>query len=356
VTYWRVPVGLVLLLAAGCGGGPTSPNPGQTTNPGGPAPSPGNHAVTGVLVSATDDTPVTAPVSFTVASTLLGLSSANGTFTIGFPATGANRTILSAAGFVDRQTDIGAPGADLRLSLIPSSFDIAAFDQMFRHASVSGQPNGLTRWRTPPRLVLERRVVQFTLPVCQSSYVATDEEIGAADVDRILRDTQDGYDLLTAGRVGPLAGVETQFSGVDAPVATRQSGRILLMRAKGLQSPQNNYWGYACWSVTADGEVTGGFIVVDRDFDLSVNPSLRQYHRSLWMHELGHTLGCQHVTGRDSVMNSNARLQPSTFDLQAARIATLRPTGNRPPDIDPVSQTATSLARVTPSLTWHGAH
>lgn len=345
------------VLAAGCGGssGPTSPgNPtGVPASPTGPSPTP---VVTGSVTSATDDS-AAGNVAFTLTAggTLVGVSDIGGAFSVGFPAAGLNRTFLAAVGFVTRETNILAPAANLKLSLIPSTFDLASFNQMFRHAQVGGSGAGLTRWTSAPGLVIERRVVEFT-EICALTYPALDEEINGVDTDRIIADMRDGYQLLTAGRLGPLASIETQEAEAGSTVSPRQSGKIVVMRGVGLTA-KLGFWGYACWSRTADGEVAGGFIILDRDFDSSTNPSLSQYHRSLRMHELGHTLGCQHVsTGRLSVMNSNARTEPNDFDRQAALIATLRPTGNRMPDTDPMSHSATSASPTSQALIWHGAH
>lgn len=349
----RLPVLLICMaFAAACSEGsrPTGPRT-PVPNPGpapGPTPNPGPYVVTGATQSATDGSAAPS-VSFTVNGTLIGISGANGSFSAGFPASGLNRATLTASGFVTRETGISAPANDLTLSLIPSTFDIAAFDQMFRHSS-----SGLTRWRTAPSLVVERRVVQFT-QICAQSYQAIEPTIGGSDTDAILTDMRDGFDMLTAGRLGPLASVSTQTSDAGATITPRQSGRILVMRGEGLTAT-TGFWGYACWSTTGDGEVTGGFIILDNAFENSTSPNHVPFKRSLRMHELGHTLGCQHVsTGRVSVMNSNARTEPNDFDRQAARVAALRPTGNRTPDIDPPSHTATAL-RAPQSVTWHGAH
>ena len=301
--------------------------------------------MTGALINATDDTAVSAAVSFTVGGTLVGVSSATGTFSVGFPASGANRTVLSAAGYVDRQTSVTAPGANLRLSLIPSSFDLAGFDQMFRHAAA-----GLTRWTSPPGLVIENRVLQFT-DVNASSYLALDETLTPLESGSLSADMLLGYDLLTAGRIGPIASIGLRQAAAGAMVTPRQDGKIVVTRQAGL-TEATRFWGYARWSTTSDGAVTSAVIILDRDFERSASP----FQRSLRMHELGHALGCQHVTGRVSVMNTDARTEPNTFDRQAARIATLRPTGNRTPDIDPLSHTATSLTRAAQPLIWHGAH
>jgi hypothetical protein len=304
--------------------------------------------VTGTTTNAVDGSAVQG-ISFTVSGTLLGASGANGTFAVGFPAAGTNRASLAATGFVTRETGVTAPGGPVTISLIPTSFDLTAFDQMFRHSS-----SGLTRWRSAPGLVLERRVVQFT-QVCAQSYQAIDDLITGSEADSILTDMRDGYTMLTDGRLGGLASVEQQTADAGATVVPRVSGKIVVMRGAGLTTA-TGFWGYACWSTTGDGEVTGGFIIVDRDFDKSTSPSLAPFHRSLRMHELGHTLGCQHVSGRTSVMNSNARTEPNDFDRQSARVASLRPTGNRTPDIDPSTHIATTAGRARQTLTWHGAH
>lgn len=307
--------------------------------------------VTGSVVSALDDAAGAANVAFTVAGTLVGRGDAGGAFAVGFHTSGMNRTTLAADGFVTRETGIEAPGGDRRLSLIPLAFDLASFNQMFRHTQLTGAGPGLTRWADPPGLVLERRVVDFTDTFCAASYPALDETISDGDGQEILKDMRDGYELLTAGRLGPLASVTTQTEA-GASVSPRQAGKIVVMRAVGLTA-KRSFWGYACWSTTADGVVTGGFIILDNDFERNPSP----YHRSLRMHELGHTLGCQHVdVSRQSVMNSNARHEPQLFDLQAARVAMLRRPGNRTPDIDPVSHIATTAARITQPVTWHGAH
>lgn len=338
---------LVAVLAAACGGssGPTAPRDQNPPSSGG-TPTPGAFTTTGTLINALDEAPA-GSVSFSVTGTLVGRSESSGAFSIGFPASGLNRTVLSAAGFVTRETGIAAPASGLRLSLIPASpaFDLVAFDQMFRHSS-----SGLTRWTSAPGLVIERRVLQFT-DVNAATYQALDETVSASDTDEIIADMRLGYDLLTAGALGPLASVSTQLADAGATVTPRQDRRIVVTRQKGLTAA-TGFWGYARWSTTADGEVTSGVIILDRDFE--TGPSA--FHRSLRMHELGHTLGCQHVTGITSVMNSNARTEPNTFDRQAARLAMLRPSGNRTPDLDPPAHTATTASRAPQALVWHGAH
>lgn len=340
----------VLATAAGCSSGsPTSPR----TEPSGDNPpiTPGGQVTTGTVTSAIGGA-AAGVVSFTVNGTLVGRSDAGGGFSVGFHDPGVNRTVLTAGGFVTRETGIRAPAAGLSLTLIPSALDLTAFNQMFRHAPASGAAQALTRWTEAPSIVIERRVLQFT-DVSAPSYVALEETLTDAEVASIITDMTRGYEMLTGGLLGPLRSVTSRTSARGAAVSVNEPGRIIVTRQVGL-TDSSNFWGYARWSTAADGEVTRGFIILDRDFEQSDSP-FAQYHASLRMHELGHTLGCQHVTDGTSVMNANARTEPNDFDRSAGRIAHLRPVGNRTPDIDPTGHAATTLARGG-ALTWHGAH
>ena len=344
----RFGLALVLACALGCSyGNPTGPDDDDDDLPATNPPVTG-HIVTGTAVNAFTDGAAPS-IAIATNGTALGSSAANGTFTIGFSATGVNRITMSGAGFVARQTGVQAPSANLQLSLIPSSFDLNAFNQMFRHASVNGGP-ALTRWTGPPKLLIERRVLQFTTTGA-TSYTALSETLTDAEVAGITTDMRDGYALLTAGRLATFQSVETRTSAPGAAVAIGQPGYIVVTRQVGLTAAEH-YWGYARWSTAADGEVTRGFVILDRDFERSASI----YKRSLRMHELGHTLGCNHVfLPFRSVMNSNAETEPNTFDQQAAKLAMLRPVGNRAPDIDPDGASATTASRAARPHTWHGA-
>jgi hypothetical protein len=71
------------------------------------------------------------------------------------------------------------------------------------------------------------------------------------------------------------------------------------------------------------------------------------------MHELGHALGYDHVTSRQSVMNSTPTVEPTPFDRQAAAIVFDRPPGNRAPDVDPTRVSANRAPAPGPQqLTW----
>ncbi len=339
---------LVSVVACASGSSPTRPDDGDAPPDNPPVTG---HIVTGTAVNVLTDG-AAASIGFATDGVALGRSAADGTFRVGFSASGVNRLTMSGTGFVERQTGVEAPSISLRLSLIPSSFDLNSFNQMFRHTQ-GADGAILTRWTSAPALLIERRVLRFT-GVGAPAYTALEATLTDAEVASIRTDMTDGYALLTAGRLGTFTSVRTRTTAEDDPVSIAEAGTVVVTRQAGLTSA-TGFWGYARWSTTADGVVTRGFIILDRDFETSTSPLLTQYRRSLRMHELGHTLGCQHVSGIVSVMNANARTEPNTFDQQAARIAMLRPAGNRAPDVDPTGHTATT-ARAAAARTWHGAH
>lgn len=337
---------LAVALASACSSSGSPTTPGTSPSPNIPPPS--GHIVTGTAVSALTEA-AAASITISAGSTPVALTAGDGTFTAGFSTGGNNRITLSGAGFVTRETGIQAPSLALRLSLIPAEFNLAAFNQMFRHTSGPAGPM-LARWKSPPGLLIERRVLQFT-DLNAASYAALTEIISAGDVATLVTDLTDGYAQLTDGKLGTFTSVTSQTTASGGAVAVSNPGRIVVTRVEGLTAA-TQFWGYARWSTTPDGEVTRGFIMVDAAFARSGSP----FKRSLHMHELGHTLGCQHVSGIASVMNSNAQTTPNAFDQGAARIAMLRPVGNRAPDIDPAGHAATTASRASALPRWHGAH
>ena len=70
---------------------------------------------------------------------------------------GRYRVTASGAGVVSRVTTLTFPGQAPVVSLIPSTFNMTAFDQMARQF---GEPAGVTkRWAVPPALVIETSFV-----------------------------------------------------------------------------------------------------------------------------------------------------------------------------------------------------
>ena len=244
---------------------------------------------------------------------------------------------LSSSSIVVRQTHLRVPGPSATLSLIPASTDLPAFDQMFR---ASGS---LVRWVSPPALTVERRVLQFT-NVTDQEYTADTEVMSDADAEGLVADLAWALPQISAfpGFVDELS--ETAPPG--SRVRVSRPGRIVVARYAGLQAA-TGFWGYGRWQ-TSGGEVVAGIVMLDLGFDTSGSV----FRRSLRAHELGHALGYNHVTLRESVMNSSARIEPNPFDRAAMKLAFQRPPLNRSPDIDPDPFTA-NLRGIAERL-WHG--
>jgi hypothetical protein len=234
---------------------------------------------------------------------------------------------------VERQVAMKIPGADVTVSLIPSSFDLNAFDEMFRVSQ-------LQRWGSAPPLRVQSRLLQFTSTGANAATgldeVLTDDERTVLEADLTWALPQ-----LTGDQFREFSSVTRETVTEGESVSVLNTGVITVARFKGLTSA-TGYWGYARWLVRTDGMVTGGLIMLDRDFEKSGSA----FRRSLRSHELGNALGYTHVTVRPSVMHQAARIEPNAFDLQAARIAFQRPPGNRRPDVDPAGLSA-NVASVT---------
>jgi hypothetical protein len=237
---------------------------------------------------------------------------------------------FTGANIVERRTAVRVPGTNVLISLIPTGFDLAAFDEMARTPV-------LTRWTSAPPLIIERRVVQFT-DANMSDGMTLDDMMSTAETDSVLADLNRAVSPMTGGAFSEFSSVRIAASAVGSVVDLLNDGVITVSWVAGLQAA-SGYWGYARWSSNGDGTVTAGLLMLDSDFQRSGSP----FVRSLRVHEFGHALGYGHVTAAPSVMNASALLEPTAFDLDATRIAFDRQPGNRSPDIDPDAATTSRL-------------
>lgn len=229
---------------------------------------------------------------------------------------------LDGAGIVSRHTSVRVPGPDLSLSVIPSAFDLSSFDQMLRAPA-------LYRWTTSPPLIVERRTLHFTDAGAAAAVAGTDA-MTDAEYASLEGDLESALPQLTGGTYRGFSGVRQQTATTGDSVNLLNTGWITVVRMDGLTAA-TGMWGFGRFQVQTDGSVVGGLVMIDRDFDRSGNTALR----ALRTHELGHALGYSHVTGRQSVMNAAANVEPTDWDVEACRIAFERAPGNRSPDIDP---------------------
>jgi hypothetical protein len=268
----------------------------------------------------------------------------DGSFTVSTSDPQEPRAIqITSSSTVERATRLRIPGPSATVSLIPTSFDVTAFDQMFRG---SGQ---LNRWVHAPHLVIQRRALRFT-DLSATSYQATAALLGDDEVADLVTDLEWTLAQLTAGTFTQFAGVAIEAAEEGASVPVSRAGSIVVARYEGLTTG-TTYWGYTRWNWNGLGEMQGAIVQLDLGFELSGSP----FRRSLRAHELGHALGYWHVTTRHSVMESHARSEPTVFDRDGARIAFQRPTRNRAPDADP-DPFVGNLRALASQLFWAGSH
>ena len=74
---------------------------------------------------------------------------ANGRFALEGAHAGTYPATLRGPSIVERETTLNASSDPMRLSVIPSNFDLAAFDEMFRSNNAR-----LERWTARPALVV----------------------------------------------------------------------------------------------------------------------------------------------------------------------------------------------------------
>jgi hypothetical protein len=312
-----------LIGVSACGGGsPTSPS----------SPSSSIETRTTFLGQTVDAISgvASANVTVLVPGAAATTSDAEGKFQL--DATGsAIRARMQGAGMIDREAIMRpSTGERTRLSLIPTTFDLAAFDEMFR-----GSHARLQRWTTRPALVIVASVMDYQGEA--DAYTAANDRLTDDDVAQMIADLTEGLSLLTGGTYTSFASVEIERPSAGTRVSVLRQGKVVVGRYNGIATDAGRV-GYGRWFEFSDGSIAGGAVFLDPRFDKS-DPR----RRLLRMHELGHALGYNHVTKRPSIMNAMIGTEPTDFDRAAAMIAFQRPIGNQSPDTDPDGTRAASV-------------
>jgi hypothetical protein len=268
------------------------------------------------------------------------VSGDDGTFQMQQVESGPQTAILSGASIVERWTTVTAPpGETLREALIPAAFDLTAFDQMFRGAN-----DRLQRWTTAPSLVVITTVMNYTTGFgSQDEYHATSEQLTETETTILIEQLTEALAMLTGNTFTAFASVERESASSGAKVNTLRPGKIVVGRYNGIQGLLNTI-GFGRWATNGSGEVVGGAIYLDRDFDKS-----KDARRLLRTHELGHALGYNHVTARTSIMNPAIGPEATIFDRQGAIIAFQRQPGNQSPDTDPGTRPSGGVFGIAPA-------
>jgi hypothetical protein len=260
-----------------------------------------------------------------------GMTDSSGEFSIEAPASFSDVTPMRFLGpnIVTRTSRVKVPGDRVSLSTMQIGFDLTAFDQMYRHSGT------LTRWVEPPRLVLQRRVLQYT-GMGGVTYAATSELMTDAQASELVSTLASALPVLTGGRFSAFANQSSETANPGDSVTMTRTGDIYVAQFKGLAD--SGAAGRGSWSTDGRSVVRGGYIMLDRDLDVG-----GARRRSTRAHELGHALGYNHVTARESVMNPTA-VDPTGWDRDSSVVAFQREPGNRSPDNDPAWFAANPIA------------
>jgi hypothetical protein len=314
----------IALPIAACSKSPTEPSPGG-----------GSTILQGQTVNAIDGSP-SPNLSVRIGNQNVTTDS-TGLFQVDVGSNGSHRVFIRGNEVVERETRVTGPGAErARLSMIPASFDLTAFDEMFRT-----QNSRLQRWTSRPALVVLASVMEYRNSA--DTYEATGEQLTEDELQQMVSHMTEGLAMLTGNTYTSYASVDIERPAAGARVSPFRTGRVVVGRYNGIVTFQKTI-GYGQWGEMADGTIVSGAMFLDRDFDR--NDSRR---RLLRIHELGHALGYQHVETRTSIMNPSIGPEPTDFDRAGAMIAFQRPVGNRAPDVDP--STSTTLV-TTGAVRW----
>jgi hypothetical protein len=319
----RLLVAFCVALAA-CGGSGSNPTSPETPR-----------VLQGQTVSAIDGGALGA-VDIQIGDRPATHTDPDGNFQVNVDGSGLFPTKVTGNPVVERHTIITGPAAErMKVALIPATFDLDAFNEMFRGAN-----NRLQRWTTPPSLVVIGTVLKFSVSNTDH-YMASSERLTDTEVTGLVSDLKDGLALLTGGTYAAFASVDVEHPGSGETVNVERQGKIVVGRYKGI-STDGQTIGYGTWAEESDGTIVGGTMWLDRDFDRD-DPR----RRLVRLHELGHALGYNHVTIRASIMNPAIGPEPTDFDRDGSKIAFQRPVGNRAPDTDLAGASGGGTAAIT---------
>ncbi|HEY7447038.1 MAG TPA: hypothetical protein VH702_02760 [Vicinamibacterales bacterium] len=253
------------------------------------------------------------------------VSDSSGAYQMENPGSGPLTATLTAPSVVERRTVVTMQaGESLRQSLIPSSFDLVAFDEMFR------TDNRLRRWTNAPALVVLTSVLNYTRGLGHAEeYYATSEQLTDAETALLIEQLTEALGLLTGNTYRRFSSVQRESVPEGSRVSPLREGKIVVGRYDGVEGILNTI-GFGQWQSDETGQVVGGAIYLDKDFDKKY-----EARRLLRTHELGHALGYNHVNARVSIMNPAIGPEPTIFDRQGPIIAFQRMPGNQTPDTDP---------------------
>jgi hypothetical protein len=321
------------LLAAACGGAqtPTSPTitgsalPGMLSSTADVSSALEMRAVTGRFTDALTGAAAT-NITLTVDGIGAFAGDTAGHFNLEAEAPdGRYRVTASGDGVVSRQTTLTFPGQGPVISLIPTSFNTQALDEMTRQF---GEAGVMKRWIQVPALIIETSLLDLDASFDAAgaptdTAVASAEQMSAADIATLVAQLSRALPLMTGGALSAFSSVTQQTTPAGASVNVLADGAITVVRFAASGSQCRGYGGFA---YLEDYTAVSGYAFLQTCST-----------EGLAAHELGHALGFGHVAATASVMAAAVTGDVTEFDRQAGAIAFNRPPGNRAPDVDPES-------------------
>ena len=175
-------------------------------------------------MNAVDGTPA-AGVSVRVSTAPSATTDASGYFRTEVDRPGSYSTTITGSGIVERQTLVTGPTTErARFSVIPASFDLVAFNEMFRTANAR-----LQRWTTRPALVVIASVMSYRVPA--DEYTATDERMSDEEVSLLVAHLTEGLSLLTGGTYTSFARVDIERPASGTRALVTRAGTIVVGHA-----------------------------------------------------------------------------------------------------------------------------
>ena len=125
------------------------------------------------------------------------------------------------------------PADTAKETLIPSAFDLEAFDEMFRGTG------HLQRWTSAPALVVLGSVMQYD-SIGSEEYHATSTRLSDEEIALLIEHLTEGLALLTGQRFTAFSSMAVERPASGDRVNTLRTGAIVVGRYRGVQTAREH--------------------------------------------------------------------------------------------------------------------